>query len=156
MINPVSPSVAVMVNFSKWGSTRVSGDSGFREKFINLWVKARKPPYWPWRWSFRTVVKFWMLEVLELGETFDSCITATLTLCRCKNLPNSISLLSMPFALNCMMVNEFPSTACVGIDVGCSFGRVGGELQELHTQSLICCILKTRTLRMHPPRTTIA
>ena len=45
----------------------------------------------------------------------------------------------MPFALNCMMVNEFPSIACVGIDVGsgCGFGRVGGELQELHTQFLI-------------------
>ena len=43
----------------------------------------------------------------------------------------------MPFALNCMMVNEFPSTACVGIGGVCSFGRVGGELQELKTQSLI-------------------
>ena len=45
----------------------------------------------------------------------------------------------MPFALNCMMVNEFPSTACVGIDVGsgCGFGGVGGELQELHSQSSI-------------------
>ena len=36
-----------------------------------------------------------------------------------------------------MMVNEFSSTACVGIGGGCSFGRVGGELQELQTQSLI-------------------
>ena len=45
----------------------------------------------------------------------------------------------MPFALNCMMVNEFPSTACVGIDggSGCGVGRVGGKLQELHAQSLI-------------------
>ena len=79
-----------------------------------------------------------MLGVLELGESFDSCISATLTLCRFKNSPNFVSLLPMPFALNCMMVNEFPSTACVGIDVGsgCGFGRVGGELQELHTQSL--------------------
>ena len=35
--------------------------------------------------------------------------------------------LPMPFALNCMMVNEFTSTACVGIDGGrdCSFGGVG-------------------------------
>ena len=76
---------------------------------------------------------------LELEESFDSCITVTLTLCRSKNSPNSISLLPMPFALNCMMVIEFPSTACVGIDggSGCGFGRVGGELQELHTQSLI-------------------
>ena len=72
-----------------------------------------------------------MLGVLELEESFDSCITATLTLCRFKNSPNSVSLLPMPFALNCMMVNEFPSTACVGI------GRVVGELQEPQTQSLI-------------------
>ena len=78
-----------------------------------------------------------MLGVLELEESFDSCITATLTLGRFKNSPNSVSLLPMPFALNCMMVNEFPSTACVGIGNGCSFGRVGGELQELKTQSLI-------------------
>ena len=75
-----------------------------------------------------------MLGVLELEESFDSCITATLTLCCSKNSPNSVSLLPMPFALNCMMVNEFPSTACVGIDVGSGLGRVGGEL---HTQSLI-------------------
>ena len=42
-------------------------------------------------------------------------------------------------ASNCMMVNEFPSTACVGIDgdSSCGFGRVVGELQELHTLSLI-------------------
>ena len=75
-----------------------------------------------------------MLGVLELGESFDSCIIATLTLCRFKNSPNSVSLLPIPFVLNCMMVNEFPSTACVGIDVGsgCGFGRVNGELQELH------------------------
>ena len=80
-----------------------------------------------------------MLGVLELGESFDSCITVTLTLCRFKNSHNSVSLLPMPFALSCMMVNEFPSTASVGIDVGsgCGFGRVDGELEELHTQSLI-------------------
>ena len=81
------------------------------------------------------MVKFWLLGVLELEE-IDSCITASLTLCRSKNSPNSVSLLPMPFELNWMMVNEFPSTACVGIvgGNGCDFGRVGGEL---HTQSLI-------------------
>ena len=81
-----------------------------------------------------------MIGVLELEESFDSCITATLKLCCFKNSPNSVRLLPMPFALNCMVVNELPSTACVGIDVGsgCGFGRVGGELKELHTQSLIC------------------
>ena len=76
-----------------------------------------------------------MLGVLELKESFDSCITSTLTVCRLKNSPNSVSLLPMPFAMNCMLVNEFPLTAYVGS--GCDFGRVGGELQELHTQSLI-------------------
>ena len=75
---------------------------------------------------------------LELEENFDSCIAATLTLYRFKNSHYSVSFLPMPFALNCMMVNEFPSTACVGIGGGCSFGRVGGELKELKTQSLIC------------------
>ena len=96
-----------------------------------------KPPHWPWRRSFPTVVKFWMLGVLELEESFDSCITATFTLCRFKNSPNSVSLLPMLFVLNCMMVNAFSSTSCVGIGGGCSFGRVGGELQELKTQLLI-------------------
>ena len=79
-----------------------------------------------------------MLGIFELEESFDSCMPATLTLCRFKNLPNYVSLLAIPFALNCMMVNEFPSTARVGIGGGCSFGIVGRELQELQTQSLIC------------------
>ena len=59
-----------------------------------------------------------MFGVLELEESFDSIITATLTLCRSKNSHNSVNLIPMPFALNCMMVNEFTSTACVGIIVG--------------------------------------
>ena len=56
------------------------------------------------------------------------------TLMLCGSSPNSVSLLPTSFALNCMMVNEFPSTSCVGIDVGsgCRFVRVGGELKELH------------------------
>ena len=84
-------------------------------------------------------MKFWKLGVLELEESIDSCITATLTLCRFKNSSHSVSLLPMPFALNCMMVNEFPLTSCVRIDGGscCGFGIVDGDLQKLHTQSLI-------------------
>ena len=104
-----------------------------------------------------------MLGVLELGESFDSCITTTLTLCRLKNSHNSVSLLPMPLVLNCMMVNEFPSTACVGIDVGrgCSFGRVGGwgtarAAYPVLNSSVSYCVLKTRTLRINPSRTTIA
>ena len=68
--------------------------------------------------------------------SFDSCITATLTLCHTKN---STCLLPMPFALNCRMVKRSPLEALVVIgDVSCcGFGGVGGELQELHAQFLI-------------------
>ena len=70
-------------------------------------------------------------------------------LCRSKNSPNSVSLLTMPFALNCMMVKVFPSTYCVGIygGSGCAVGRVDGERQELHVQSFIrrYSVLKTIT-----------
>ena len=55
------------------------------------------------------------------------------------NFPHSACFLPMPFALNNMMANGFPSTACVGIDVGNGCGVAGGciELQELQAQSLI-------------------
>ena len=45
-------------------------------------------------------------------------IQSTVTLCHFRNSPDYFSLLPMPFALNYMMVNEFPLTVCVGIDVG--------------------------------------
>ena len=50
--------------------------------------------------------------------------------------PNSVSLLPISFALNCVMVKGFPSIACIGIDGGsvCDVGIVGGEL---HAQFLI-------------------
>ena len=60
-------------------------------------------------------------------------------LCRSNYSPNSVSLLPMSFALNCMMVKGFPSTYFIEIDggSGCGVCKVGGELQELHAQSLI-------------------
>ena len=71
--------------------------------------------------------------------SFDSRITATLTLCRSKKSPSSTGLLPMPFALNCRMVKGFPSEALVVVGDGSSFGicGVGGELQEMHVQFLI-------------------
>ena len=71
--------------------------------------------------------KMFSYLILELEESYDSCITATLPLCRFKNSPNSVTLLSMSFALNCMMVNELSSTACVriGVAVGVSVEWVG-------------------------------
>ena len=50
-----------------------------------------------------------------------------------------------------MMVNEFPSTACVGIDgvSGCGFGNSGwGTARATYlvlNLSVLCCVLKTRT-----------
>ena len=65
MIKSVFHSLAVIVNSSKWGSARVSGESGLREKLIDLWINVSKPPPWPWWRPFLTVVKFWMLGVRE-------------------------------------------------------------------------------------------
>ena len=45
--------------------------------------------------------------------SFDSWITATLTLCRSKKSHSSTCLLPMPFALNCRMVKGSPSEALV-------------------------------------------
>ena len=96
MINSVFPSLAVIVNSSKWGGARVSGDSGLREKFIDLWINVSKPPTLPWWRYFLTVVKFWMYGVREFKVNFDSWITATLTLYCSKNSPSSTCLLPMP------------------------------------------------------------
>ena len=139
MIKFVFPSLAVIVNSSKWGSARVSGESGLREKCIDLWINVSKPPPSPWSRFFLTVVKFWMFGVREFKVSFDSWITATLTLCRSKNSPSSTCLLPMPFALNCRMVKGSSSEALVvtGDGNGFGIGGVVGELQELHAQFLI-------------------
>ena len=46
--------------------------------------------------------------------------------------PNVMLLQFRHFALNGKMVNELPSTVCLGIDggSGCGFHKVEGELQE--------------------------
>ena len=71
----------------------------------------------------------------------------------------------MLFASNCMIVKEFPSTGCIGIDGGCGFGSVGGwvvvcltasAISPVPNSSVLRCVLKTRTLQMYPTRTTIA
>ena len=47
MIKSVLPNLAEMDSSSRCGSPRVSGDSGFRKKFIDLCTKVSKPPPWP-------------------------------------------------------------------------------------------------------------
>ena len=71
-----------------------------------------------------------MLGVLELEESFDSCITTTLTLCRFKNSPNSVSLFPMPFALRGLCLGVSNSLGTCGVYDVClclACGGVGGE-----------------------------
>ena len=44
-----------------------------------------------------------MQGFLDFDESFDSCITATLTLFLSNTTPSSVSLLPIPLALNCRM-----------------------------------------------------
>ena len=69
--------------------------------------------------------------------SFDSLITATLTLCRSKKSPSSTCLLQMPFALNCRMVKGREALVVIGDESGFGICGVGGELQEMHAQLLI-------------------
>ena len=80
-----------------------------------------------------------MIRVFEFEERFDSRITVTFILCHSKNSPNSLNLLHITFALNCIMVKKFLWTACIGIEGGscCGVCRVDVELQEQYAQSLI-------------------
>ena len=82
---------------------------------------------------------FWMFGPQEFKVSFDSWITATLTLCHSKNSPSSTCWLPMPFALNYRIVKGSPSESFVVISDGSGFDMcgLGGELQELHAQFLI-------------------
>ena len=46
---------------------------------------------------------------LDFGLSFDSCITATLTLLFSITTPSSVSLLPIPFALSCRTLNVLSS-----------------------------------------------
>ena len=78
-------------------------------------MKTSSPPPWPWGRS------------LHLDESFDSCITATLTLFLSNTTPSSVSLLLIPLALNCRTLNVLSSLCSAdgaGVvdgkgDVGC-------------------------------------
>ena len=115
-----------------------------------------------WSLSFLIVVKFWIFGVEEFKVSFDSWITATLTLCRSKKSPSSTCVLPMPFALNCRMVKGSPSEALVVVGDGSGFrylwsgwGTARDACPVLNL-TVLRCVLKTRTLRMNPTRTTIA
>ena len=61
---------------------------------------------------------------LDFDESFDSCITATLTLFLSNTTPSSVSLLPIPLALNCRMLNELSSLICSADGAGVRDVRV--------------------------------
>ena len=50
-----------------------------------------------------------MQEFLDLGDSFDSCITATLTLFLSSTTPCSVSLFPIPLVLSCRTLNVLSS-----------------------------------------------
>ena len=76
-----------------------------------------------------------MQGFLDFGVSFDSCITATLTLLFSITTPSSVSLLPIPFALSCRTLNVLSSVGGVGVGGGEGVG--GGVKQGPHVQSLL-------------------
>ena len=66
-----------------------------------------------------------MQGFLDFDESFDSCITATLTLFPSNTTPSSVSLWPIPLALNCSKLNVLSLLICsadgagVGLGEGC-------------------------------------
>ena len=73
-----------------------------------------------------------MQGFLNFSVSFDSCITGTLTLLFSITTSSYVSLLPIPFALSCRMVNVLSSLLSVG-----GVGVGGGVEQGLHAQSLL-------------------
>ena len=53
-----------------------------------------------------------MQGFLDLGDSFDSCITATLTLFLSSSTPSSVRLFPIPLALSCRTLNVLSSLIC--------------------------------------------
>ena len=49
---------------------------------------------------------------MDFDESLDSCITATFTLFLSNTAPSSVSLLPIPLALSCRMLNVLSSLIC--------------------------------------------
>ena len=64
-----------------------------------------------------------MQGFLDLGDNFDSCITATFPLILSRTTPISVSLFPIPLAWSCRTLNVLSSLIC---SVGGAGDRVGG------------------------------
>ena len=65
-----------------------------------------------------------MQGFLDFDESFDSCITATLTLFLSNIALNSVSLLPIPLALNCRTLNVLSSLICLADEAVVEMVRV--------------------------------
>ena len=85
-----------------------------------------------------------MQGFLDFEESFDSCITVTLTLFLSNTTPSSVSLLPILLSLNCRTLNVLSSLICSADGVGVGDGEGGGVVdcwvfeaeQGLQVQSL--------------------
>ena len=68
-----------------------------------------------------------MQGLLDLGDNFDSCITATLTLFLSNTTSSSVSLFPIPLALSCRMLNVLSLLICLVGGAGAG-DLVGGAL----------------------------
>ena len=72
-----------------------------------------------------------MQGFLDFDVSFDSCITATLTLFLSNTTPSSVSLLPIPLALNCRTLNVLSSLICSADGAGVGGGEGGGGVDCL-------------------------
>ena len=63
--------------------------------------------------------------------SFESCITATLTLFLSNTIPSSVSLLPIPLALNCRTLNVLSSLICSADGAGVGGSEGGGGVDCL-------------------------
>ena len=78
---------------------------------------------------------------LDFDESFDSCITATLTLFLSNTTPGSVSLLPIPLALSCKMLNVLSSLICsTGVGDGDGDDYLVKVAGTIFTSPILCCI----------------
>ena len=70
-------------------------------------------------------IEITMQGFLDFDESFDSCITTTLTLFLSNTTPSSVSLFPIPLALNCRTLNVLSSLICLEDGVGDGEGGGG-------------------------------
>ena len=72
-----------------------------------------------------------MQGFLDIDESFDSCITATLALFLSNTTPSSVSLLPIPLALNCRTLNVLSSLGEGGGGCWVFEAEQGSQVQSL-------------------------